>query len=252
MSLLTERRIHQHVLAPGWKMMALVNPATEGYSVGELDFAQADRFCHLIVRPDLSAWIEYEFSRGDQCDRDVIDFLTSCGQAFFKETTNEMRIQRIPGPRSWERVMEIKLNCNLPENLMSEVISGLVGAEVATQFLASLRDRENRPIPFSEIVKDYAKVQPKIIQFRHQRRHDILNTMVIEAFSYMMQATDKAKTKLHEPLLAFAMDLPDELKMVLAQKMLRERSLQPILFKCPELRVALESRLSEVMETAVR
>ena len=87
-----DRRIHTHVLAPGWKIAAAANPPTEEYLVNEFDAALLDRFLQLILKPSAADWLEWaQSAEGRICD--VI--------ARFIKTHPEMLDEVSEAERSW-------------------------------------------------------------------------------------------------------------------------------------------------------
>jgi hypothetical protein len=137
LQLILDKRLHSHVL-PVIKgkptfTIAAINPSDSGdYTTNSMDPALMDRFIHGTIEPDTKAWIKW--ARSNQLAPVVIDFLA--------EHPDRLHYTAKDGkssatPRSWASLAKTMGNIDqIPEEVQFQVMKGLVGQELASQFLA--------------------------------------------------------------------------------------------------------------------
>jgi len=213
-----DRRIHTHVLAPGWKIIAAANPPTEEYLVNEFDAALLDRFLQLTLKPCASDWLEWAGSaEGNICDV-IARFINTYPEMLYEisEAEHGWSPTVTSSPRAWENVNTVMKNCILPPEVETEVYMGLIGNAAAITFMEYLKNEYEKPVRAMDIMKDYLAVQEKIKKISAANRIDALNIT-------MQDVIDLAKNKPGDfnidNFYLFLMDLRNDLKVTLVHAM---------------------------------
>lgn len=163
--LVLDRRIGQYALPEGWSVVCAGN-FMEGYQVsGFNDPAFLNRFCHLVLSSGESSfpeWVEYMSSKdSDDERRKVVEFTSSDLKYLDGQVDGELGFAIQPSRRSWEMVSRVLVSCRetaADEETKLEVISGLVGREVAIAF-----SKYDCPIKPHMLVADGVKKHEKEI-----------------------------------------------------------------------------------------
>ena len=176
--LLLERRINGHSLAPGWKIGVTMNPDTLNYTVNVLDDAMLDRFIAVEVTANLEDYIAYSLIN-DPND-DVLSYLSASPDSLLivKKAADSTATAKSPTPRGWTRVQQLRNHCSLPEALMQELISGILGPETAASFLGFLQHRDFAIPSADTLLSDYPSVRPHVAKLVHDRRMDMASLML--------------------------------------------------------------------------
>lgn len=137
LQLVQDRRLHSHVLpivdGKPTLIIAAVNPADQDYTVSAFDPAMLDRFMFGQIEPDAKAWLN-DYARPNNLASMVRDYIAE----------HPDRIHYTPAdgsvgatPRSWTAVAKVVDNAkNIPNEILFQVFKGLVGMEMASQFLS--------------------------------------------------------------------------------------------------------------------
>lgn len=136
LQLVLERQIHEHKLpeVQGLRTMvvAAINPASGDYQVDELDSVLIDRFLHVKVECDVSAWMEWARKPENNVAKIVRDFIS--------EHPNRLHYTPADGgvgatPRSWTKLAAYMKDVkNIPEEILVQIMKGKVGTELGSQF----------------------------------------------------------------------------------------------------------------------
>lgn len=162
--LVLDRRIGQYSLPEGWSVVCAGN-FMEGYQVsGFNDPAFLNRFCHLILSAGESSfpeWVEYMSKDADPYKHKVVEFTSSDLKYLDGNVDGELGFAIQPSRRTWEMASRV-LDCcdenSTEEETKLEVLSGLVGREVAIAF-----SRYDCPIKPAMLVADGVKKHEKEI-----------------------------------------------------------------------------------------
>jgi hypothetical protein len=130
--LVLDRKVGDYELPHGWSIVAAGNNESDRGVVYRMPPPLANRFVHLEMQVDFEDWKLWAFK--SKILSSVIGYLQYDKDKLFvfDPAKNE---KSFPTPRSWEyvdRVMKTGLN----KKLLFDTISGAVGKEVATDFLA--------------------------------------------------------------------------------------------------------------------
>lgn len=138
--LVLDRRIGQYALPEGWSVVCAGN-FMEGYQVsGFNDPAFLNRFCHLILSAGESSfqeWVEYMSKDADPWKHKVVEFTSSDLKYLDGNVEGELGFAIQPSRRTWEMASRVLDSCSensTDEETKLEVLSGLVGREVAIAF----------------------------------------------------------------------------------------------------------------------
>jgi len=176
--LLLERKINGHSLAPGWKIGVTMNPDTLNYTVNVLDDAMLDRFIAVEVTANIDDYIAYSI-QNDPCD-DVLAYLKACPDMLLrvKKAADSTATSKSPTPRGWTKVQQLFNRCSLPDELLQELISGILGPETAASFLGYLKNREYTIPSATAALSDYDSVKPQMVNLVQNGRLDIVSLVM--------------------------------------------------------------------------
>jgi hypothetical protein len=235
--LLLERKINGHSLAPGWKIGVTMNPDTLNYSVNSLDDAMIDRFVTIEITANLDDYIAYSLQNGP-CD-DVLAYLMACPDMLLrvKKAADSTATAKSPTPRGWTRVQQLLNNCSLPEKLIQELISGILGPEAAASFFGYLKNREYT-IPSAEaLLVNYETVRSQIEKLVQGGRLDLLNLVLKKTVSLIDGSDTQCKN-----LDCMLSDLPEEFQLLFFKTLANEK---PELFLDVAQQTSVFSALSD-------
>lgn len=207
--LLLERKINGHELASGWKIGVTMNPDTLNYAVNPLDDAMLDRFVSIEITASLDDYIAYSLAH-DPCG-DVLDYLAACPDMLLrvKKAADSTAIAKSPTPRGWTQVQQLLNHCTLPESMMQELISGILGPETAASFYGYLRDREYTIPSAAQLLADYELVRPQMERLIKGARLDLLG-LVLQKIISLLDGSDTQITNIEHMLNI----LPEEMQML--------------------------------------
>ncbi len=207
--LLLERKINNHALAQGWKIGVTMNPDTMNYSVGALDDAMIDRFISIEVQTNLDDYIAYSLEH--EPNDSVLAYLQANPESLLitKSAASSTVLQKAPTPRGWTRVQELMNRCSLSRRIMKELVSGIVGPEVAIEFFSYIDDPNFSVPSVTEILTDYAKIGVWVENLIRLKRMDILMLLVRKCAAGFENRLDQLQN-----LDLFLSALPEELCVV--------------------------------------
>ena len=137
--LVLDRKIGRYTLPTGWSVVAAGNPQ-EGYRVNSFDDpAFLDRFCHLkltVTKEYITSWMEYMGQYQGVADR-ILQFVGFDEAHLMVKLEADLGFSVGPSPRSWEmvaRVLAETQRTSYSQEAVREVLAGIIGMELATQF----------------------------------------------------------------------------------------------------------------------
>jgi MoxR-like ATPase len=242
--LVLDRKLHDYVLPPGWAVMSAMNPNTADYQTLDLsDRAFLDRFCHIKIASNYEDFINYGTSKG--LDKAVTGFIQA-HPGMLRDKTEEFNLNFVtPSDRSWTTVARLSQDNTIPEHMLNELVTGLVGTEAATAFLAYKRKAE-KPVAGADVLKNYKKVQATILDQCSEKnyRADMISTTTKEIVDIIKARpeTDEPATKEFDNLVAFMNDITDDIFVTFAKdltktprwllKLSQDKSLMPKIERC--------------------
>ena len=212
--LLLDRRINQHALAPGWRIGVTMNPDTMNYAVSSLDDAMIDRFVTITVDAHLGDYLAWSAENGP--NGDVLDFLSAFPDMLLvvRKAADSTAVSKAPTPRGWTKVQELLNGCDLPDPLLLELVSGIVGTEAAAAFFGHRRQNGWKLPAAADILTGRASAAPAIASLKAAGRLDLLTRLVQD----VLDAWKGAPAQL-AAADAFCMDLPDEWRILFFRKL---------------------------------
>lgn len=141
--LVLDKRLHTHVLPPGWRIVAACN-YFGSYDVRELDEAMMSRFAHIDVEASHHAVCDYALEVG--WESRVINFLRSNPKMLIsthedKGETAPQKYSPSPDPRRWEMVNRMMVDGvkafpgSSEDHLIRQALTCIVGEAAARTFL---------------------------------------------------------------------------------------------------------------------
>ncbi|HHH50918.1 MAG TPA: hypothetical protein ENK76_00910 [Campylobacterales bacterium] len=163
----------------------------------------SNRFFHLSMEVSFSDWKVWSYVNG--IDSSIIAFLHYDSEKLFAfdPTKNE---KSFPTPRSWEYVDKI-LSSNINNKLLIETISGAIGEESATSFMAFRKVMDRLPNIDNLLAGDEVEVE---------HNSQVLFALIAGIISNLRQ--DKNITKI-DNALKFSLTLPKEFSVMLVKDM---------------------------------
>lgn len=152
LQLTLDRKVGEHELPEGWRIIAASNRQEDRAGVGRLNTALLDRFVHVDLDVSVDEWQDWAYAADlDSRVRSFINYRPNL-LADFNST------ERVsPSPRSWNTVSKL-LNVYTDEALRYPAIEGAVGKGAAAEFISFLRTYTQLP-SLEEIVSNPENVE---------------------------------------------------------------------------------------------
>jgi hypothetical protein len=137
LQLVLDKRLHTHILpridGKPTLVIAAINPADTGdYTTNSMDPALQDRFIYGSVDPDIKSWVKW--ANSTNLEKVVVDFLLEHPDRLHYTSKDG---KSSATPRSWASLAKTMANIDqIPQEVQFQVMKGLVGQELASQFLA--------------------------------------------------------------------------------------------------------------------
>lgn len=207
--LLTEWKLHEHVLPEGWIIVVAMNPDSgkNGYQVETLDPAMLNRMLLLNVDLSVDEWLAWAHKA--KLDARVIQFIASQKTLLHKVKPDG---GAFPSPRTWEYVSRLLQSADIEESCLTEVISGLVGAEAAASFCQWVKKNFERPVGAQEIMEDYsAVISQKIKDQSRSQNHVTASDLAGALVAYHKEGKKLSKNQ-RSAVRKFVFDLGGDTK----------------------------------------
>ncbi|WP_459195552.1 AAA family ATPase [Wukongibacter baidiensis] len=207
-----DRRLHTHLLAPGWKIIAAANPPSDEYLVNDFDDALMDRFCHLELYPSVDDWLIH--ASDNEFDESIVEYINVQRDMLFirSKNTSEIIPKINPSPRAWEMLSVIRKKCEFPQEILMEVYAGLVGPTAAASYMSFIRNNYDSPVMAKEIMKNYDKVENKIKLAVKNNKLDQINLTIKSLISYCGDENNEFSV---ENFYRFWSDIPRDLRVTI-------------------------------------
>jgi len=255
--LVLDNRLHENQLPPNCFVVAGANPDTGDYGVLNMDdLALLDRFIHIKLDPPPAEW--HEYAKENDHNRSVIGFLKQQPDSLETSDLESFSINDIakPSRRTWSAISRL-VSLDPQENLLMQMLYGLVGTEHTTAFMSYLK-KDAKPITIDQILANYADLKEKVLEYGQLEgdgRQDILSTTFEGMHDYFKDRGENKKKLSKEEennLIEFLIDCPAELVFGHLQTLFPNPILRPVLDNSTDLqnklRVAKEGMQAEKMD----
>lgn len=202
---LTDWKMHEHVLPEDWSIILAVNPdnTSAGYQVESLDPAMLNRMVKVQVTMNADEWLAWAHT--SKLHEGVIGFIAANKEMLHKMSKDG---SPFPSPRTWHYVSTLMQKTELEENCFTEVVSGLVGSAAATAFATWMKKHYQKPVSGKDILEDFAVVKEKVtLQSRSS------NNITVTDLAALLTSRHQQKKKLtkteSENVRQFIFALPD-------------------------------------------
>lgn len=230
--LLTEWRLHTHVLPDGWVIIAAMNPDDGVYQVEALDIAMLRRFLQIKVTPTVEEWLQW--ARGRSIDPRLIGFVRAHPKML--ALADASTIAARPTPDGY-RMLDVLLGSGIvPPHLLHEVATGVLGLEAGTALCAYLeRAPSATAVGGEDVLAHYPLCREVLRRQRNDERAATLESLVT-ALGARPQGLDP--TELGN-LGAYLDELDDEWKIGFLHKIGHLRAVMQALSRSPGLNRAI-------------
>ena len=197
MSLVQDKEVNGHKLPDDTIIVAACNPESPNDVVEPLTDPMIDRFAHIPVRADVKVWADWGKQETDgvqNIDPVILDFVTANNSDFnaFEFETSDFAaaiLNRVgPTPRSWHAVSRVKqaLEDYGESNtkmfaVASTLIRGLVGADVARNFVSYLKDNFVKAFTTKEMLSGSKKVLKRAEELVDRGLVGVINASIEKA-----------------------------------------------------------------------
>lgn len=203
--LVYDRAIGTYKMPLGWSIVVAGN-YTEGYTVNSFnDPAFLDRFCHLDLTPGeayMADWTDYmKKNCGDAADK-ILQFVGFNDKHLMGQVEADRGFSVTPSPRSWElaaRVENTSRRQGFDRMVVQEVISGIIGRELALQF-----ERFTTDVLPSDIINRFKDVEGKVKRMNR-------NQMIGLVWGVVSNAKELGKQKDPEKKMSNVLDFMEVL-----------------------------------------
>jgi hypothetical protein len=172
---LTEYKMHTHVLPEDTYLVAAINPDDGGkmnYQVEQFDPAMVNRMCFINMEPDVQQWVNW--ASMSAVNEMVIKFITVNGAMLYAGSDTGP----FPSPRTWHKLSDLMNASAIPSFAQSEVISGLIGEKPAISFIRFLDKSYKKPIGGKEVMDNWPKVKDKLLKQRNDENFSTITELV--------------------------------------------------------------------------
>ena len=171
--LVTEWRLHTHVLPESWIIVSCINPEIGEYQVESLDPAMVRRFCWIKLTLDVKEWLVW--ADRTNLNQDFIDFI-SLNQSLLS-ITEDWELSTKPTPASYE--MLDRLYLRVPENLRFEISQGCIGREAAVALSKYIKGELEPFVKGPEVLNHYSDYREKIGQQPNDAMYATILSLVV-------------------------------------------------------------------------
>jgi len=201
--LVLDRKVGDYELPSGWSIVSAGNNESDRGVVYRMPPPLSNRFVHLSMEVSFADWKVWAYDNG--IDSSIIAFLQYDSEKLFAfdPTKNE---KSFPTPRSWEYVDKI-LSSNIGSNLLLETISGAIGSESATSFMAFRKVMDRLPNIDNLLAGDEVEVETN---------SQVLFALIAGIISNLRQDGDIGRI---DNALKFSLSIPKEFSVMLVKDM---------------------------------
>jgi len=203
-----EKRLHNHILPANTHIVLAANPPTDDMVVNDVsDRALGSRVCHITLEPTVKEFLDY--AQSQNADYSMTSFIHENSEMLEPKETAYAVENLKPNRRAWLDFVSPFVQSNPPENVMFEVIKGIVGTAAATKFMTHRKAIKNNRVRFDEILNEYSTNEklPEKVKVFSLDMLNILNEEIVRE----VKANGKLSKKHAKNLILYMKDSPVEL-----------------------------------------
>jgi len=211
---LTEFKLHTHVLPKNVKIVVAINPANDNYQVEELGKAMGNRVCLIPTTVEPESF--YIYAKDEGFDEKVLNFLVVQPDLLLKVSQNA---DQYPSPRSWHMLSNCFTTGLLEHGDQDEfaVAAGFIGKTAAAVYLRFVKDNYKKFLTAKEVFQGYGPTTKKRLI---GQPNDAMSATIADIVSGLgtkdMKQTFKAKYVIVAKVI---LDLPNEYQVSLVTKL---------------------------------
>ena len=153
MQLLTDFKVHNYTLPPGWLIASCINPDSSEYDVNTMDAALKDRFVEFEIEYDAITFMD--FVENADWHPNLQMFIKS-GMWIYKTTKEIAKDAKYISPRTLSKVNAAeKAGVNKTRNLHRMVVCSILGKDIGNEYHKFCFDQA--PVTAQDIIKDKDK-----------------------------------------------------------------------------------------------
>jgi len=203
--LILDRRVGEYELPDGWAIVAAGNREGDRGVTYRMPSPLANRFVHFEMDVNVEDWRLWAYGSG--VDERVISYISYKNEHLFTFDPKS-DVKSFATPRSWEYVNSV-LRSSVSDDLLLDIISGAVGRDAATSFLAFCKVMNKLPDIKSILETGSGEYSDKV---------DVLYALSTGLVSAYLK--DKSDEKL-ENLLRYTLELKSEFAVIVVQDLQR-------------------------------
>lgn len=240
-SLVLEKRIHMIQFPSNVGIIAAMNPNTGDYVVTDIsDSAFMDRFLHIKVTPSADEWLAY--AKHTKHDDSIVSFL-STQKDLLDATTEDFNLDEVkPSRRSWSAVDRL-LKANPPQELVRELMFGLVGTAATIAYEEHTKTLE-KPLSAEDILIRFDQSVHKIQGYIKEHKIDLLEKTGNDVSSYLERHKGLVDETKFSNLESYIEVVPAEVAFLFCQTVIRHSSVFDLMIKSKRI----ERRLEEIVK----
>ena len=178
------RKLNGKSLPPGSRIIAAINPITDGYyQVEELDPTLLDRFNVYDFNPTPGEWIDWATGAGEIHEA-VVGFIAKNMDFLDPPNAKDAKADQVyPSRRSWERVsVNLKSHPHLLTNkdrILQNQLHGIVGLGASSAFINFLKEYGSGLSAGLILTKWDEKMEMKVSQIDVQQQIHMVNQICV-------------------------------------------------------------------------
>jgi hypothetical protein len=150
MQLLTDFKVHNYTLPPGWMIASCINPDSSEYDVNTMDAALKDRFVEFEVEFDHMSFIDFI----DKASwNDKVQMFISSGIWTYKTTKEIGKDGKYISPRTWSKVNAAEMaGVGSNRQLHRLTVASILGKDIGNEYHKYCYD--SAPVTAADLIKD--------------------------------------------------------------------------------------------------
>jgi hypothetical protein len=142
--LILNRRVGTYILPKGVAIVAAGNREADKGVTYRMPAPLANRFLHLELKHDFDDWLNW--ATANKVHEQVVGYLGFAKQDLY-DFDPKSSSRSFATPRSWAFVSDLLTDDDLPENTLTDLVSGAVGEGLAVKFMAHRKVAKQMPNP---------------------------------------------------------------------------------------------------------